>query len=128
MASDVRKISSLAREIAPDRIQLNTAVRPPSEDFTAALSKEQLPQLTDPFRPPAEVISEFKGDAEPLQVDENLIFAMLQRRPFTSRQIAVVFGMHINEVAKYLGKLLRNDKIRAEHRNSFVYYVVADKK
>ena len=30
--ADVCKIAALAKEIAPDRIQLNTAVRPPSEE------------------------------------------------------------------------------------------------
>ncbi|MGD9018078.1 MAG: radical SAM protein [Desulfobacterales bacterium] len=127
MPSDVRRIATVAREIAPDRIQLNTAVRPPAEDFAAALSPDQLAQFTDLFEPPAEVIAEFRGSSEPLQVNQDSILAMLHRRPCTSKQIAIVFGMHINEVAKTLGKLLRNNQIRAEHRNGVLYYTATNK-
>jgi hypothetical protein len=31
--------------------------------------------------------------------------------------------MHLNEVSKYLGELMRTDRIRAERRNTTVYYV-----
>jgi hypothetical protein len=47
---------------------------------------------------------------------------MIERRPCTAEQIADVFGMHINEVSKYLGKLVRTDRVHAEHRRSAVYY------
>jgi wyosine [tRNA(Phe)-imidazoG37] synthetase (radical SAM superfamily) len=127
MPSDVHKIAALAREIAPDRIQLNTAVRPPGENFAVPLSQAQMSALTGLFQPQAEVIAAFRAGTKQLRVNENLIFTMLQRRPCTSEQIAAVFGMHINEVAKYLGKLLSVAKIRAERRNRAVYYVAAHK-
>jgi wyosine [tRNA(Phe)-imidazoG37] synthetase (radical SAM superfamily) len=121
---NVRKIAALAGEIAPDRIQLNTAVRPPAEDFVAPLAKEQISALTRLFQPNAEIIVEF-GTAGPehLRANEETIFAMLQRRPCTANQIADVFGMHLNEVLKYLGKLIRADQIRAEWIKNTVYYV-----
>lgn len=128
MPSDVRKIAALARQIAPDRIQLNTAVRPPSEDFAATLSKEQMAPLTHLFQPPAEIIADFRGDSKKVRGNANAILAMLQRRPCTSAQIENAFGMHVNEVAKYLGRLLRNDQIRAEHRNRDVFYVAVNKR
>jgi hypothetical protein len=107
---------------------LNTAVRPPSEDFAAALTKEQMTPLTHLFEPPAEMIAEFTSGSKQLQVNTNSIFAMLQRRPCTSAHIENAFGMHVNEVAKYLGRLLRNDQIRAEHRNRDVFYVAVNKR
>lgn len=128
MPSDVRKIAALARQIAPDRIQLNTAVRPPSEDFAAALSKAQMAPLTHLFQPPAEMIADFKGGSKKVQGNANAILAMLQRRPCTSAQIENAFSMHVNEVAKYLGRLVRNDQIRAEPRNRDVFYVAINKR
>lgn len=126
MPEDVRKIAALARDIAPDRIQLNTAVRPPSEDFVAALSNDQMSALTHFFQPTAEIIAEFsKSRSKPVRVNQDTILAMLQRRSCTSEQIAHVFGMHLNEVSKYLGELMRTDRIRAERRNFTVYYVVS---
>ena len=48
---------------------------------------------------------------------------MLKRRPCTSDEIAGVFGMHLNEVSKYLGKLMRDGLIRVDLNRTGVYYV-----
>ncbi len=123
-SEDVCKIVDLAKEIGPDRIQLNTAVRPPAEDFATPLSMERLEELTGMFHPAAEVIAEFRAKHEHhIRVNQETIFSMLQRRPCTAEQIAEIFGMHLNEVAKYLGNLTRSDQIRTEHRDGVVYYV-----
>ena len=124
MPDDVQKIATLAQEIGPDRIHLNTAVRPPAEDFAAALSKERMESLTHLFHPTAEIIADFRAKhADHIQTNQETIFSMLQRRPCTADQIADIFGMHLNEVSKYLGSLIRNDQIRTERKNSTVYYV-----
>ena len=47
---------------------------------------------------------------------------MLQRRPCTIKQIEAAFGMHINEVSKYLGVLMAKEQIHADSRNQEVYY------
>ena len=121
---DVQKIATLAQEIGPDRIHLNTAVRPPAEDFATALSKERMESLIHLFHPTAEIIAEFIAKhADHIQVNQETIFAMLQRRPCTADQIAEIFGMHLNEVSKYLGSLIRTGQVRTERKNSTVYYV-----
>jgi len=120
---DVRKIASLAKEIQPDRIQLNTSVRPPAEEFVTPLSRGQMEELAGLFQPAAEIIGEFStSHEEPVKAKEDEIFSMIERRPCTAEQIADVFGMHINEVSKYLGKLVRTDRVRSERRRSAVYY------
>jgi predicted ArsR family transcriptional regulator len=50
---------------------------------------------------------------------------MLKRRPCTAQQIAEGFGLHVNEVSKYLGKLMKEKKIRAERKKDGVYYRAA---
>ena len=123
MPSDVSKIAALAEEIRPDRIQINTVIRPPAEEFAVALSRGQAEALTHLFHPTAEVIGEFKAKyPERMQVNQETIFSMLQRRPCTARQIADTFGMHLNEVSKYLGNLMRSGQIQTERRDSSVYY------
>jgi wyosine [tRNA(Phe)-imidazoG37] synthetase (radical SAM superfamily) len=84
MPKDVEKIARLARDLKPDRIHLNTIVRPPA--------------------------------------DEASILAMLERRPCTINQISAAFGMHINEVSKILGHLMRSNRIGTDLRNAEVYY------
>ena len=121
--SDVRKIATLAREIKPDRIHLNTAVRPPAEEFAEAVSIERLSSLQHFFNPEAEVIAEFNA-SKGITVKENkdFIFSMLARRPCTIDHIAKGFGLHINEVSKYIGSMMRSGEIMEERKNSTVYY------
>jgi wyosine [tRNA(Phe)-imidazoG37] synthetase (radical SAM superfamily) len=129
MVEDVHKIAKLAQEIGPDRVQLNTAVRPPAEDFAMAVPKERLQALTRLFHPTAEIIAEFSANlATDVHVNEDTIYSMLARRPCTAEQIGDIFGMHLNEVSKYLGKLLRTDQIRPERRNSAVYYAAVKRR
>jgi len=126
--ADVQKIAAIAEEIGPDRIQLNTAIRPPAEDFAAALSRERMEALIHLFHPTAEVIAEFKAKhPDHIQANQETIFSMLQRRPCTSDQIANIFGMHLNEVSKYLGNLIRTDQIRTERKNNTLYYAARNK-
>jgi wyosine [tRNA(Phe)-imidazoG37] synthetase (radical SAM superfamily) len=121
--SNVAKIADLTNLLEPDRIHLNTAVRPPAEDFVAPLSRERLASLCHLFRPQAEVIAEYgdKGGIEIL-ANEKSIMSLLKRRPCTAEDIAGAFGMHLNEVSKYLGNLLQQGRIRTEHANEAVYY------
>jgi wyosine [tRNA(Phe)-imidazoG37] synthetase (radical SAM superfamily) len=124
MPTKVAKIAALAREIAPDRIQLNTAVRPPSEDFVTALDQQTMSALAPLFQPKAEIIADFRANRHPhLRANQGTIYAMLMRRPCTAKQIAAAFDMHLNEVLKYLGLLINTGQIRVHCKNSDVYYI-----
>jgi wyosine [tRNA(Phe)-imidazoG37] synthetase (radical SAM superfamily) len=123
--SDVVKIAALAGLLGPDRIHLNTAVRPPAEDFVAPLSREHLASLCKLFQPPAEVIAEYKAKRGfQTRANQDAIISMLQRRPCTAEDIAGAFGMHLNEVSKYLGNFLRQGRIRTERTSGSLYYIV----
>ncbi|MCK4563285.1 MAG: radical SAM protein [Verrucomicrobia bacterium] len=120
---EVSQIAELAKSIHPDRIQLNTAVRPPAESFVHPMPKEKLEQLVDQFTPKAEVIAEFSSDFFPsTQANEETILAMLQRRPCTAKEISTVLGLHPNEVSKYIGKLERTNQIQSTSAKGNPYY------
>lgn len=120
---DVGKIAGLAALLKPDRIHLNTAVRPSAEDFVRPVPHDQMVELASLFTPPAEVIGDFRTATSPATgAREETILAMLARRPCTADQIASVFGMHRNEVAKYVGELLREGRISAERVSEEVFY------
>ncbi|MEA2068890.1 MAG: radical SAM protein, partial [Verrucomicrobiota bacterium] len=120
---EVLQIAELAQSIQPDRIQLNTAVRPPAKGFVHPIPKEKLEQLVDYFTPKAEVIAEFSSDFTPsTKANEETILAMLQRRPCTAKEISAVLGLHPNEVSKYIGKLERTNRIHSESAKDGSYY------
>jgi len=123
MQRDVEKIARLARDLAPERIHLNTVARPPAEDFAAAVPTPILEALAERFDPPAQIAAE-TGTQRTIKatVDDADILSMLKRWPCTIKQIESAFGLHINEVAKILGRLMRHQRIRADLRNHQVYY------
>lgn len=120
---DVEQIAALVEAIEPDEIHLNTAVRPPAEDFALAVPRKEMEGLTGLFHPPAKIIAEFAtGHSADIEANEGTIMAMLQRRPCTATQIAEAFGMHPNEVSKHVGELLRARRIHADRTAEGVYY------
>ncbi|MFC1569399.1 radical SAM protein [bacterium] len=127
--ADVQRIAQLIQQIKPDQIHLNTAIRPPAEDFVNALSQHELSKLTSLFYPRARVIPDCGiASVHDFQVNENGILALLQRRPCTAEQIGIAFGMHLNETVKYLGDLLKSGKIEAVNRNQSKYYMAVHDK
>ena len=124
--ADVRRLAALAREIRPDRVHLNTCVRPPAEASAEAVPLERLAELAALFEPRAEVVAEFSAALSAhTQVTEDAVLALLRRRPCTAHQVAQEFGLHANEVSKYLGKLVRTHRASVERRHGEAYYVGA---
>lgn len=121
------KKGGTADTIGPDEIHLNTAVRPPAEDFALAMPRKEMDALAGLFRPTAKVIAEFPSETSAdVAANEDTILAMLQRRPCTAQQIAEVFGMHLNEVSKYIGMLSRTGKIRSQDSGREGYFVAVE--
>jgi wyosine [tRNA(Phe)-imidazoG37] synthetase (radical SAM superfamily) len=121
--TDVEKIARLSRELKPERIHLNTVARPPAEPFAVAVPAAQLKALASLFDPPAQIVADFsRKRSGKVKADDARILSMIKRRPCTIQQIEAAFGMHINEVSKTLGYLMRRNQIRADVRSREVYY------
>ncbi len=122
--ADIAKLADLVKAIGADRVQLNTAVRPPSEEYAFAAARNDMNELSKQFDPPAEVLSEFSmNTSESTDVNEADILAMLKRRPCTMEQIAQASGIHRNEASKHIGKLMRTNQVNAQDKDGDVYYV-----
>jgi len=118
------RIARLLDRIMPDRVLLNTATRPPSEVFAAALSRDELKQAARAFGGRAEVIA----DRYAAQHDEHHrarredILNLLMRRPCTLEDVATGLGLHPNEVAKHLDELVREHVLVCERDGQQLFY------
>jgi wyosine [tRNA(Phe)-imidazoG37] synthetase (radical SAM superfamily) len=122
-AEDVKKIARIAKSLAPDEIHLNTAVRPPAEQSVLSVDRGSMEELADLFRPRATIIAGFPARCGAnIEANENDILDLLRRRPCTTRQIGEAFGMHVNEVSKYMGDLARTHRIQPEWRGGEIYF------
>lgn len=122
--SHIQKLKQAVNQINPDRIQLNTVVRPPAEDFARPLSLAELQSIKKVFGKKAEIIAEFdKIQLRPSSLDlKDAVLAMVRRRPVTLSDMAASLGKHKNELIKYLDMLLKEDKIKLVTHKGRKYY------
>ncbi|MFA6930396.1 MAG: radical SAM protein [Lentisphaeria bacterium] len=119
----ITRIAALVKSLKPDKVQLNTAVRPPCEGYVQPVPEKILHDLAGHFTPKAEVIAEFSSDSSAqIKATESDVLATLERRPCTVNQLCAVFSLHRNEAAKYIGKLLRTGKISERRKDGEVYF------
>jgi wyosine [tRNA(Phe)-imidazoG37] synthetase (radical SAM superfamily) len=110
----IKKLKKAISEINPDKIQLNTVVRPPAEKAALPLSPQELEKIREFFGKTAEVVAEFdKIQHKPISHDlKDAILAMVARRPVTLADISKSLGKHKNELIKYCDILLKEGKIK----------------
>lgn len=124
--ADIAALKEVLDDIGPDKVQLNTVVRPPSEATARPLSEERLNQIKDFLGEKAEVIAAF--DASKIsayhKATEEEILNLLRRRPETAQKMSQSLGLHLHEVEKYLTALLNKDRVRSIRQGRDIYYEI----
>jgi len=122
--SEARQIIDCVRQIKPDRVQLNTATRPTSENYAHRVEPQFLAKLAAWFDPPAEVIADYRGvhGRGNFQTSEQGVLDMIRRRPCSIEDIAHGLAMHRNEVLKYVEHLGVKGLIETKISGGKVFY------
>ncbi len=124
----LREIAKRAKRFKPDKIQLNTPIRPSSRDFVFPLGLERLEQLCSFFEPRAEVIAEPPRPVKraPVAPDEAApVLEMLWRRPCTLEDICAGLGTSAPGTLKVLEALVREGKARGLFRQGRYFFDAA---
>lgn len=107
-------ISKAASSIDPDRIQLNTVIRPPAEPVSP-LNEEEMKRMLEIFEG-AELIPDWDWHI-PLKTESRLL-DLLSLRPHSLEEICERLSMEKKDIIKYLKILEHEDKIaRRWHKN-----------
>ena len=111
--AEVERIREKIEDIKPDKIQLNTVVRPPNKDFSYPLNTKQLSSIKEMLGPKAELISDIvpSGRGTHFTDNEEKIMNLIARRPCTFDDISKALELHTNETLKYLDKLQNEGKV-----------------
>ena len=114
--AELNALKVAVEQINPDKIQLNTPVRPPCELWVKTLSASKLIKIKKFFGDKCEVIAEFNRNGHKAYIKdiEEEILTLISRRPVTSRDISSSMGLHINEVVKYVEDLEKQKKISSK--------------
>ena len=108
----------MVARVAPDKVQLNTPVRPSKDPRARAATPARLEELCDLFTPRAEVIAEHPAHATEARRHEpgggpaaEELVTVLERRPCTIDDLAVALSASAAEVRGLAEKLLERGAI-----------------
>lgn len=121
-------LRSWAGRIAPDRVQLNTVARPPAEAGLRPVPLEELTEIARGFRPPAEVIADYRPreTAAPRAANPEDMLAMLQRHPGTVEDVAAGLSLAPGDAARILEQLLQAGRLTVRECDGRRFYTVRD--
>ena len=122
--ADIRALKRAIARIRPDKVQLNTVVRPPAEKWARPLSRRALDQVRKELGGEAEVVAEFKKKTRsPSGLDiRKAILSMAERRPVTRKDIASSLGRKEKDIRSHLEALLRWRRLSQRKHRGSVYY------
>ena len=110
-------------KIAPDKIQLNTAVRPVVEVAARPLNQAEMEAAAATLGGPVSVIASFNRpdvDGSPRQDDD--FVEMLSRRPMTAPDLAQALGLPLTQVVARLKRLQDSGRISHDRYHDEEFY------
>jgi wyosine [tRNA(Phe)-imidazoG37] synthetase (radical SAM superfamily) len=111
------------RELAPNKIQLNTAVRPVVEGCARPLDSGEMEAIATFLGGPVEVIASFnRGEIVGSPSDDEAFVDMLSRRPMTAPDLAQALGLPLPEVEKRLHRLQASGRISYDRYQDEGFY------
>ena len=121
---EIEKLADCVRRIGPDRVQLNTVTRPPTEEYAVGVKQQRLKELAAEFDPPAEVIADFRGihQQKEFAAGRESVLELLRRRPCSIDDIACGLSMHRNEAIKFVEELSAEKSIESTLTAGKLYY------
>jgi len=124
--AEIEKLKETIRVIQPDKVQLNTVMRPSVEDFAYPVSPGRMEQIREALGEGAEVISEFEGRGHevPWPDLEERVIQLIERRPVTPEDLARTLSVHDLEITKILDGLTKQGKIKYRVFNRRLYYEI----
>lgn len=122
--SEINTMKAIIKRVKPDKIQLNTVVRPPAEDYAAPLTLNQLNKIRDVLGDKAEIIADLTK-TQKFQPSANLeadILSIIKRRPCTAEDISNSVGMPGVEIADTMERLIKEGRARYRVFNRKGFY------
>jgi wyosine [tRNA(Phe)-imidazoG37] synthetase (radical SAM superfamily) len=120
----IAKIRDAIKRIRPDKVQLNTAVRPTAEPNIKNVDANRLQSIADKLGERCEVVADFLHrhyieNKEGKDVD---VLSMLKRRPCTVDDICGGLKISRHEAIKCIARLQQQGLIDSEEKNGVIFF------
>ncbi|MBE0536171.1 MAG: radical SAM protein [Phycisphaerae bacterium] len=123
---EIARMRELIARIRPDKVQLNTAVRPTAERNLAALDEARLQAIAGKLNFNAEVIADFARPPESQEMPEasRQILEMLRRRPCSLEDVCRGLGVGGIVAIKNINSLIAAGRVRTQVQDGKTFYIV----
>jgi wyosine [tRNA(Phe)-imidazoG37] synthetase (radical SAM superfamily) len=124
--NELLRMKKVVEQIHPDRIHLNTVVRPPSEEWVVPLSQMEMEEIRAFFGEKASIISEFDRHLSSVMERDikEEILKILRRRPLSLSDLSKGMGIPQSELDKHIKPLVQKGKIQTREFRNSIYYEI----
>jgi len=127
--NEISNMIEVVEKINPDKIHLNTVIRPPTEKWAKPVSHDEMEKIRALFGSKASIISEF--DRHHLDIIETNIekeiLRILERRPLSLVDISKLIGISLELLKKIIDPLIYNGKIEESNFGGSLFYEIKRK-
>jgi wyosine [tRNA(Phe)-imidazoG37] synthetase (radical SAM superfamily) len=130
MGKNVSAINRIIEKIKPEKIQINTASRPPCESFAYPVAPQRLAALGKLLTGHVEIVAENRRDDTSPQGDASAtaIVELIRRRPCTVEDVSLGLSIHAAEASKIMAHLVDQGAALTHHRDGKTYFLTSSKK
>ena len=137
-SDQIARIKDVIELIHPNKIHLNTAVRPTADPNIVKLSAEKLHDIAEQLGPKCEVVADFSpahsykhnqsksedilGLHSAINLKAEALLSMLKRRPCSLNDICTGLGISHNEAQKHIGDLKHQGIIQSDEKDGIVFF------
>jgi len=122
---EVEGLKTLIDQINPEKIHLNTVVRPPADSRAISLDRKRLEEIKTLFGVRAEIVAERRvtGERGNKEALVRSLLDMVRRRPLKPVDIANALRLSLGEVEGLVNELLIKGYISEKKHEGNVYYL-----
>ena len=123
-AGQIAKIKTAIEQIRPDKVQLNTAVRPTAEPEIKRVTAENLQNITAQLGENCEVIADFSPQRhrKHLEGKAEYVLSILKRRPCSLDDICAGLGIRQDEALKWIDHFQKQGIVRTYTKDGIVFF------
>jgi len=122
--AEIDKIRGLIKRISPDKVQLNTAVRPTADPAIKKVDAEKLEIIARQIGDDCEVVADLppRHSIKDMHGTSEDILSMLKRRPCSLNDISSGLGIPPNEALKHITELQHRGLIDSEEKDGRTFF------
>ena len=123
-SKEIEGLKGVIDQISPDKIQLNTVVRPPADSRARLLDRQRLEDIKNFFGAKTEIIAgvPIKQKGRPYNSLANTVLDMARRRPLRAVDVANALNMPLEEVGRLIKGLRIKGFIHQQEHSGEVFY------